>query len=112
MQRVRWASKTRGYKDFFTLLVALTVFLVNLSFSALFILGLFQKIYFFLFGAMLLLKILLDFPLVLGITTFVQRRKLMAWFIFFEFIYGFYVTITGVVSFFFGGKWKGRKVRR
>ena len=109
-QRIRWASKAKGYKDAFTLTTALSVYLLNLCLFATFVGGFFFPFYFFLFGYLFVIKLMLDFPLLFGTLSFFRRQGLLAWFLPFAFIYIFYVVLAGWVSLFYGGRWKGRKV--
>jgi cellulose synthase/poly-beta-1,6-N-acetylglucosamine synthase-like glycosyltransferase len=111
-QRIRWASKAKGYKDLLSLSTALSVYLLNLTLLGFFIAGFFNPFYFFLAGYLFILKLMLDFPLLFGTTLFFQRQTLLSWFLPFEVIYVFYVVMAGFVSLFYGGVWKGRRVGR
>jgi cellulose synthase/poly-beta-1,6-N-acetylglucosamine synthase-like glycosyltransferase len=110
MQRIRWASKTRGYKDIFSISTAASVLLMNLFLLCIFILGFIYTFYFFLFGYLFMMKVMTDIPIMTGITGFFKRQRLMWWFLLFELIYIPYVIIAGFLSIIYSGSWKGRKV--
>jgi poly-beta-1,6-N-acetyl-D-glucosamine synthase len=108
-QRIRWASKTRGYKDIFTITTAISVFLISLMLFLLLIAGLLKPLLLAFFGGLLVMKMLPDLVIMLGITGFAGRRRLMWWFPVFELAYIPYVLYTGVESLLSSGTWKGRK---
>ena len=109
-QRIRWASKAKGYKDLFSLSTALSVFSLNLALFLLIFSGLWEPHHWFFLGYLFLMKMMLDFPILFGAAFFYRRERLLWWFIPFEFIYIFYVVGAGLVSLFYGGMWKGRRV--
>jgi cellulose synthase/poly-beta-1,6-N-acetylglucosamine synthase-like glycosyltransferase len=109
-QRIRWASKTKAYRSVLSITTAASVFLMNLALIFTAILGVIDYLFFFLFGYLFMMKVMTDTPIMMGITAFFKRQSLMRWFLLFEMAYIFYVVITGPISIFYGGKWKGRKV--
>ena len=109
-QRVRWASKTRGYRNLLSVTTAVSVFLMNVVLIAVFIFGFIQSFYFYLFGYLFMMKIMTDTPVMTGITGFYKRQKLLRWLLLFELLYIPYVTVAGFTSVFYGGRWKGRQV--
>jgi cellulose synthase/poly-beta-1,6-N-acetylglucosamine synthase-like glycosyltransferase len=104
-QRIRWASKTKGYRDNLATITAITVFLFNFSIIASFLAGFFFPILFLLYFYCMVLKSLIDLPLIYGITGFNKERRLMLWYLPFQVVYPFYVFIAGVCSMFAGKKW-------
>lgn len=110
-QRIRWASKTRGYRDIFSITTALSVFLVNLALFVLLLTGIFLPAGLLVFCVLFIMKMMTDLPLMMGITSYFGRGRLMYWFVLFEALYIFYVIVAGMVSIFYGGSWKGREVR-
>ncbi len=104
-QRIRWASKSKGYNDNLALSTAVIVFTFNLFLSVTFFTGFFQPLYFLFFAGFLLLKSLVDLPLMQGVTTFTDDRKLMRWYLPFQVVYPFYILVAGVFSLFDKKKW-------
>jgi cellulose synthase/poly-beta-1,6-N-acetylglucosamine synthase-like glycosyltransferase len=109
-QRIRWASKARGYKDLFTRTMTISVFLINLILFLLLFAGLLKPVFLAFFAGLLGMKMIPDLVILLGITGFAGRRRLMWWFPLFEVVYIPYVIYTGIQSLFSGGTWKGRKI--
>ncbi len=107
MQRIRWAGKSAGYKDFYTQITALTVFLTNLIIIAglsLYIAG------FRLLGYPLLIifvvKILIDFPIIASVSNFYRNKKLLWHYPLVAVIYPFYVFSVVFFSIFIKNNWK------
>jgi cellulose synthase/poly-beta-1,6-N-acetylglucosamine synthase-like glycosyltransferase len=104
-QRIRWASKSKGYKDLIAISTALIVFAFNLMLSATFITGFFYPLSFLLFAGLLLLKSLAELPLMWGVTGFTGNRGLMKWYLPFQVVYPFYIVVAGVMSLFPTKRW-------
>jgi cellulose synthase/poly-beta-1,6-N-acetylglucosamine synthase-like glycosyltransferase len=104
-QRIRWASKSKGYNDPLSLITSITVFVFNFILSATFFAGFFQPLLFLIFAGFLMLKSLIDLPLILGVTHFTGNRRLMRWYLQFQVIYPFYIVVTGVLSLFPKRNW-------
>ncbi len=106
-QRGRWVGKAGGYKDGFTLLTGGVVALINLGIVLGLGAGLFisQKL---LLSALLLLvfKALVDFPLLLSVSGFYQRRDLMWLFPALTLVYPFYVVASLFSGFVLKPRWK------
>lgn len=107
-QRLRWVSKSAGYKDRFLVFTSLLVFLVNLILVILFIGSFF---YFQLINTLLYLLILK------GITDYIflkqsasdsSQKHLLKWFIPLNFIYPFFISYTAIAGQFKGFVWKDR----
>jgi cellulose synthase/poly-beta-1,6-N-acetylglucosamine synthase-like glycosyltransferase len=110
-QRRRWASKSTKYKDKKIVALAVSIWLFNLSLLVNAGLG-FHNIYFFkLFLLQFLLKYLFEVALLLPITSFLKRTRLVGLLIFlipFHIIYFVYIGLMGNTSRYI---WKGRLVR-
>lgn len=104
-QRIRWASKTMGYKDFLSLTTALVVFAYNFILAGTFIAGFFCPVLFLLFAAFIIVKSLTDLPLMWGVTGLTGSRQLMKWYLPFQVFYPFYVVLAGILSFFGRRRW-------
>jgi len=104
-QRIRWASKTTGYRDNLSIVTAISVFSLSLFLSATFFTGFYYPGLFIIFSSAILLKSLIDLPLMWGVTGFTGTRRLMKWYLPFQVIYPFYVVVAGVCSLFERKEW-------
>ncbi len=109
-QRMRWVSKSRINKEPITMVVAWITLLFNLILLAGLIAGIFYKQAFVYICILLLIKIIIDFPVMTGIASFTNRKKLLWLLLPLEIINIFYVVIIAVAGNFFKTRWKGRKV--
>lgn len=105
-QRIRWASKSKFYDDFFVNFTGALVFITNLLIFGFAIFSFFipegLKMLLILFS----LKIIADFPLLLSTSIFYGNTRLMFLFLPLQIIYFFYVFSVGLLSFFVKVKWK------
>lgn len=109
-QRLRWASKSRGYRDPSIMIVAGTVFIVN-AMLLLFIAGAFlYRTFSELLVLALILKIFIDLPLVA--TAIGRYGRKVLWLLYVPAQIGgiFYVSLTGIFGQFARPVWKGRKL--
>lgn len=104
-QRIRWASKTRGYRDALATYTAATVFCFNFLILGSFFAGFCYPELFLLYAAAILLKALIDIPIMIGVTGFNSERSLMIWYLPFQVAYPFYVVVAGVWSLFERKEW-------
>ncbi|MCU0371565.1 MAG: hypothetical protein MUC31_09130 [Bacteroidales bacterium] len=104
-QRMRWASKSRGYRDPVAAFTAISVFSFNLLLAATFIAGIFHPPFFLLFAGFLLFKSVTDLPLVTGIARFTRAVHLLYWYLPFQVLYPFYTALAGIFSMFGRRKW-------
>jgi len=104
-QRIRWASKSRGYKDALSIATAIIIFSYSLTVLSSFIAGFFNPFFFLAFGGLIFLKMIADFPLMMGITSFTGQQRLMRWYVPFQVVYPVYIVVAGMLSFFGRQKW-------
>jgi len=109
-QRIRWASKTKNYKNFNILLVGVIILALNISLFSLTILSIFNPIFFQYFLILFIGKILIDYPILFLITHFTNNKKLLYLIPILQLLYFIYVTLIGLFSFVIKYKWKERKV--
>jgi cellulose synthase/poly-beta-1,6-N-acetylglucosamine synthase-like glycosyltransferase len=107
-QRIRWASKTKAYQDYFSKFLALSVFLVNLSlvislpFLAFGILKI-ETIIFIWIG-----KLLIDALPLYQTAQFMRQTQVFKYYALSAIIYPFFVVISALASFFKTFEWKER----
>ncbi|MDO8898060.1 MAG: glycosyltransferase [Bacteroidales bacterium] len=110
-QRLRWVSKSSGYKRPEIILPALIVFLFNFLLLSMLFSAVFYPFMALIFILFILLKYLVDYPLLHAASGFMKRRRLLLMALPLEFIYPFYVVIIGLAGNFVKVKWKGRIVK-
>lgn len=113
LQRIRWGSKSKGYRDPMAISTALSVGLFN-GMLALWLAG--TGITFlsgsrvsFIPLAALLVKTVIDLPLMIAITGFMKQRKLLRAYPLYQLVYPFYILAAVLGSLFISPDWKGRK---
>ncbi len=109
-QRIRWSSKGRGYKDFFTILSSFVILITNLSVTGFLISAFFSEQFYYIFLIVVGLKFISDFLIIFSYSKQLKEYKLLKYFPLLFVIYPFYVSIIGILSFFIRPKWKGRKI--
>ncbi len=109
-QRIRWASKNKVY-DKKILLVSFTVYITNLLLILGIILALFIPAIFKTIVISMIIKMLIDLPILFGITKFVNQRKMMFYAFPLIILYPIYVIITGALGIVGNYQWKGRNIK-
>mgnify|MGYP000874993029 FL=1 len=109
-QRLRWASKSRNYKDADSILVTVLIFFSNLIFPVLLVATFFDFFFLYLFAGVFVFKTIIDFVFLFQICSFFKKRKLLIWFFPVQFFYFSYITIIGFISLFIKPEWKGRSL--
>jgi len=111
-QRFRWVSKSKGYRDPAIIIVALIVFLFNLSLLTCSILVGQFDILPRITAAMWIIKVIVDLPILLGFSMFARRDNVMGYYFIFAIGYVLFATVMAVVGNLpLGYSWKGRKIR-
>jgi len=105
-QRMRWASKAKGYKNIMSVFSSYTVFLFNLSILVLLIFSLFSHLFIEYFLLLFLLKIISDLPILVVSSIFFKQTKLLFYYIPMQLIYFIYIPVIAVLSLFLKIKWK------
>jgi cellulose synthase/poly-beta-1,6-N-acetylglucosamine synthase-like glycosyltransferase len=99
-QRVRWASKSKGYKDVFSVFSAYLIFAFNFLLLATLAFGIFNRLCLQSVIICFIVKIAVDITLYFGITRFSSQSKLMWLYIPLQVLYPFYIVVTGLISAF------------
>ena len=107
-QRVRWASKTGKSKSKSTKLVGLLVFLVNLFPILTGVYAVFDFTFIWVVLGYLILKIGIDFIMILKHSRFLQKRIRLDYFLSSALVYPFITVMIVCKSFFRSYTWKGR----
>lgn len=109
-QRLRWISKSRGYRDLTVLSVGAVSYLFQAMILAGFLLIFLSPIYLYLALSLLSFKLLVDFPLVYSMARFFGKRRFLWWYIPAQLFQVMYVTVSGLIAFVIPVRWKGRRV--
>ena len=107
-QRSRWASKAIAYRSWWAILVSITVFMFNLFLVLCLVASFFKPWMLVIYGLFVLLKILIDFPLLHYFAEFTNRKKTIPYLFLFGLIYPIYIVVTACSSLLFRFSWKGR----
>ena len=83
-QRIRWASKAKSYGDKRIIVVLLLVYLLNLSFLVLSVVGFFCSMYWIFLLGLWLAKTMVEFPFVYSVASFFNKKSLLKYFLFFQ----------------------------
>jgi cellulose synthase/poly-beta-1,6-N-acetylglucosamine synthase-like glycosyltransferase len=105
-QRKRWASKSRSYADWQTILAAITVFLTNLEIIVLGGISIFIPYVKWIFIALFCIKIVIDSVLLIPFLIFSNQKKLILLIPLLSIIYPFYIAIVPVLGIFGRFGWK------
>ena len=108
-QRIRWASKSKYYKDLDTIAVGSLVFLINITLLISFFAAFFSETNKHLFFVFFVSKFFADYLLLLPILSFYKRASLLIYIPILSFIYPFYISFVAIVSPFKSFVWKDRK---
>lgn len=106
-QRIRWVSKSKGYKDPFLILTSITVLLINLSILLNFLFFIFGKLSFGCFIGQFSLKSIIDLIFLFLTSSFFKQKELLIYFIptqIFNLVIVPFLSIAGLLS---KGEWKG-----
>ena len=110
-QRVRWASKSKLYKDRDTLIIGWYLLLFNLLLWVLFILGFWRLEYMYLFLTMFLVKSLMDWTYLYRICSWMGTKGLVKYFPLASIVNSLMFPIVMWRSVTKGYSWKGRDHR-
>ncbi len=109
-QRTRWASKNKGY-DLNILFVSFSVYMFNLLIVGGLIASPFVPQLFDVILSLILIKILVDVPILIGIGNFVKRSGIFLYAVPLIFLYPVYIVLTGALGILGSYSWKGRQVK-
>lgn len=95
-QRMRWASKSKSYKDAHSIFAALTVFLVCIALLANAVGAFFNIAYLVTFGVIFILKLIIDRIFLWSYGSFSRETYLTVWIFPLSLIYPFYIVISAI----------------
>jgi len=107
-QRIRWASKSGKYKDDKLTIILLLVYLFNLLFLTLAIVGLFNAVLWATLAIVLVLKIISELYFLVPVARFFNKTKQLKHFVLLQPLHIAYIIVAGFLGFAGVYKWKGR----
>lgn len=110
-QRGRWVSKSKYYDDRDTILIAITVFSINLLVVVLLISTLLNSKFLNFLIIVYCVKTIVDFPILFSVARFYKQSKLLKWLIPLQIIYPFYVVLSSIYGLIGDVNWKDRKIK-
>ncbi len=110
-QRIRWASKSMSYDDKRILPVLILVYLFNLSFLLLSILGFFDPFYWLVLLFAWIAKTLVELPFFYSVARFFNKTFTVKYFFFLQPFHIVYTIIAGIAGQMGTYQWKGRTVK-
>ena len=109
-QRLRWSGKAMHYDDTNTFLVLLLVYLYNLSFVVLLVMGFWKwELWIALLGSWIL-KNQAEAPFMRSVSRFFGKEWMVKYLFFFQPLHIGYTVVVGLLGQFVKYKWKGRSV--
>lgn len=105
-QRIRWASKTKFYKDKESSILAFFILFVNIIIIVLFLLYLLKKIEFSYFLLFFAIKSIADFLYLFVIALYYKQVKLLSYFLIWSIFYPLYVVLIAIIINFTKENWK------
>lgn len=111
MQRFRWASKSRFYRDFHLNSTALLVFGTNACMLLVAVLAVISSRWILLFVMLLVTKSVIDGLFMDKVLNYYGKRKLLIFVLPLELIYFMYVSVVGMAGQIFPYTWKGRNIQ-
>ena len=108
-QRIRWASKSTYYRHNGIKLVLLLVYLVNCGLTAMMLLLIFLPQYLPVWLFMVVMKGMIEYPLMIRITRFFKKTHLLPWFIPIQPLHSLYTVLAGGFGLIGSYEWKGRR---
>ena len=109
-QRIRWASKSKGYSNLTTIGTAIIVLLANISLVFLFVSGLWSLNLLGLWGGCMILKMYIEWRMFNVGQAVIPFPKNKLRFVLVELIHPIFIVGIAFTGFLFNVGWKGRKV--
>ncbi|HNQ68976.1 MAG TPA: glycosyltransferase [Bacteroidales bacterium] len=109
-QRVRWASKTSGYRNSFAIFVAVITFLASLTVLVSSAVSIFNAHFLKIFAIIIITKFIAELVFMIPVCNFYKKQNLIFGLVPLSVFHPVYIVLTAFLSLFFKPKWKGRKI--
>ncbi len=107
-QRVRWVSKSPGYRDRAVLITGLVTYVLQVLLLAGYFLGFLFPVLFILSILVWIVKILLEYPMVRIMSRFFGKQELLGYYFIAQLFQLVYVPLVGIMGLILPYRWKGR----
>lgn len=111
-QRLRWVSKSRGYREPAVIGLALLTYAVHLGLLGGMLTGIFFPKLLLFSLALWIVKILIEYPVVWFMARFLNKKKLLGYYFAAQVFQLFYVVLIGMLGNIIPYEWKGRRQGR
>jgi cellulose synthase/poly-beta-1,6-N-acetylglucosamine synthase-like glycosyltransferase len=108
-QRIRWVSKSRGYRDPVVLFVGIITYFTHLLLLAGIVSGVFLPVILFLSLLLWVAKMLMEYPMIWLMNRFFGQHRLTGYYLPAQIFQLVYVPLAGMLGLFLPYRWKGRK---
>lgn len=110
-QRKRWASKSTRYKNKAIIALGVCIWVFNLTILINLFAGIFSPLFLQLAVAQLLMKIIIEFIFLIGVTKFVKRQELLILLPVLSILHILYIVYIGIAGNSGKYNWKDRMVK-
>ncbi len=110
-QRIRWASKSKQFKDKNLIFILSFIFFFNFTFILLGFLSIFNSQFIHLLWSSFIVKIGIELLLLIPVSRFFNKSKELIYFIPLQIIHIPYIVISAILSLFVKYQWKERTVQ-
>ena len=108
-QRIRWVSKSRGYRDPVVIVVGAVTYLIHTLLLSGMLAGIFYPTILSFSLLFWLVKILLDYPMVWIMMRFFGKSSLTGYYFIAQLFQLIYVPVAGILGLMLPFRWKGRR---
>ena len=109
-QRIRWASKSGKYNDPKLTAILLLVYLYNVSFIMLALLGFAHHYYWQLCGILILVKVVIEYIYIVPVAMFFRKMWTQLYYPLLQPLHIGYIALAGFLGFIGNYTWKDRRV--
>jgi glycosyltransferase involved in cell wall biosynthesis len=111
-QRVRWTSKSKGYKNSMSRWASIAVLLLVFTMTFLLFGSFFSKTLFYCFLGLIVTKTIVEIPLMYQTAKFYKEEGILRYFLLLQLIYFLYTFFIAMYSVFGRFTWKGRTINK
>ncbi|MBI5541269.1 MAG: glycosyltransferase [Bacteroidia bacterium] len=110
-QRIRWASKAKGYKNSTSVITSFSVLSINILLTCLLIYSAFNHHIIYAFIFLLAVKSIIDFAILFLAASFYRQKYLLWFFVPLQMIYYMYTSLISILSIVVKYNWKDRNCK-
>ena len=111
-QRIRWTSKSSGYRDKDIVGTAIIVALVNITWLVTISLSFTNPVFLKISLIYFIIKSIIDLFLLVPVSVYFRSAHLLIFFPILQIVYPFYISFIAIAGNFSGFQWKGRNLKK